>query len=78
MNLNSILIGSEDPQRLSDYYTQLFDKPGWEGGDFKGWQLGSGWLTVGPHDQVNRPALPLPSERFPDRWPSPRLLNKPR
>jgi predicted enzyme related to lactoylglutathione lyase len=52
MNLNSILIGSEDPQRLADYYTQLFDKPGWEGGDFKGWQIGSGWLTVGPHDQV--------------------------
>ena len=27
MNLNSILIGSEDPQRLSEYYTGLFGKP---------------------------------------------------
>ena len=29
MNLNSILIGSEDPQRLADYYTKLFGEPGW-------------------------------------------------
>jgi predicted enzyme related to lactoylglutathione lyase len=52
MNGNSILIGSEDPQRLSDYYTSLFGEPSWEGGDFKAWQVGAGWLSVGPHDQV--------------------------
>lgn len=52
MNLNSILIGSEDPQRLTDYYTTLFGKPGWEGGDFNGWQIGTGYITIGPHDQV--------------------------
>jgi len=27
MNLNSILIGSEDPQRLVDYYTKLLGEP---------------------------------------------------
>jgi predicted enzyme related to lactoylglutathione lyase len=53
MNLNSILIGSEDPQRLTDYYTALFGKPSWEGDGFTGWQIGSGWMSVGPHDQVN-------------------------
>ena len=52
MNLNSILIGSDDPLRLTEYYTKLFGKPGWEGGDFNGWQIGSGWMTVGPHDEV--------------------------
>jgi predicted enzyme related to lactoylglutathione lyase len=52
MNLNSILIGSEDPKRLVDYYTKLFGDPGWEGGDFVGWQIGTGNLTVGPHDGV--------------------------
>jgi predicted enzyme related to lactoylglutathione lyase len=52
MNLNSILIGSEDPRRLTEYYTRLFGKPAWEERDFSGWQLGTGWLTVGPHDQV--------------------------
>lgn len=52
MNLNSILIGSEDPKRLADYYTKLFGDPGWDEGGFTGWQIGSGWLTVGAHDQV--------------------------
>ena len=52
MNLNGILIGSEDPQRLKDYYTGLFGKPGWEEGGYSGWQLGPGFVTIGPHDQV--------------------------
>jgi hypothetical protein len=53
MNLNSILIG--DPRRLTEYHTRLFGEPGWAGGDFRGWQLGAGYLTVGPHDQVHGP-----------------------
>jgi predicted enzyme related to lactoylglutathione lyase len=52
MNMNGILIGSEDPERLAAYYTGLFGEPGWHGGEFHGWQLGTGWMTVGPHDQV--------------------------
>ena len=53
MNLNSILIGSEDPQRLVDYYTRLFGEPTWKEGGYVGWLLGSGAVTVGPHDQVH-------------------------
>jgi hypothetical protein len=52
MNLNGILTGSEDPQGLVAYYTRLFGEPGWAGGDFRGRQLGTGSVTVGPHDQV--------------------------
>jgi predicted enzyme related to lactoylglutathione lyase len=52
MNLNSILIGSEDPKRLADFYTKLFGKPVWDEGGYTGWQLGSGFVTVGPHDEV--------------------------
>lgn len=52
MNLNSILIGSADPQRLVDYYTSLFGPPPWHEGGYSGWQLGTGFITVGPHDQV--------------------------
>jgi len=52
MNLNSVLIGSEDPKALADYYTKLFGTPGWDMGGFVGWQIGTGWITVGPHDQV--------------------------
>jgi len=52
VNFNSILIGSADPARLTAYYTKLFGEPGWNQGGYTGWQLGTGFLTVGPHDQV--------------------------
>jgi predicted enzyme related to lactoylglutathione lyase len=52
MELNSILIGSENPQKLTEYYTKLFGKPGWDDGGYVGWQLGGGAFTVGPHDEV--------------------------
>src|SRR6266508_5897649 len=52
MNLNSVLIGSEDPQRLVDYYTKLFGEPGWSEGGYTGWMLGTGAVTVGKHDHV--------------------------
>ena len=52
MNLNTVLIGSEDAKRLTDYYTKLFGKPGMEDSGYAGWQIGSCWITVGPHDQV--------------------------
>lgn len=52
MNLNSILIGSADPQRLTDFYTRLFGTPVWNEGGYSSWQIGSGLVTVGPHDQV--------------------------
>lgn len=52
MNLNSILIGSQDPGRLAAYYTQLFGAPGWDEGEFRGWRIGTGGIMVGPHDQV--------------------------
>lgn len=53
MNFNSILIGSENPQQLVDYYSKLFGKAAMEDGGYSGWQVGSGWITVGPHDQVH-------------------------
>jgi len=41
MNLNGLLIGTENTQRLRDYYTKLFGKPNWDEGGY-----------FGPHDQV--------------------------
>jgi predicted enzyme related to lactoylglutathione lyase len=52
MNLNSILVGSEDPRPLVEFYTKLFGEPTWDEGGYTGWQIGTGGLTVGPHDQV--------------------------
>ena len=53
MDFNSILIGSEDPKRLVDYYTKVIGEPTFSGeGEFAGWQIGSGYLTIGPHSEV--------------------------
>ncbi len=53
MNFNSILIGSEDPQRLVDYYTKLLGVPVMADGGYAGWLLGSGFVSVGPHSEVH-------------------------
>jgi predicted enzyme related to lactoylglutathione lyase len=55
MDFNSILIGSENPERLVEYYNRLFGEAGWNEGGYVGWQIGRGGITVGPHDQVHGP-----------------------
>jgi predicted enzyme related to lactoylglutathione lyase len=52
MDFNSILIGSEDPARLVDYYTRLFGEPTMSDESYTGWKLGSGFVSVGPHSEV--------------------------
>jgi predicted enzyme related to lactoylglutathione lyase len=52
MDLNSILIGSEDPAPVVAYYTRLFGEPSFSDDGYTGWQLGSGFLTIGPHSEV--------------------------
>jgi predicted enzyme related to lactoylglutathione lyase len=53
MNFNSILIGSEDAERLAAFYTKLLGEPGFSGGGYSGWMLGSGNVTIGPHSEVH-------------------------
>jgi len=52
MNLNGILIGSDNAPRLADYYTKLLGTPSWDDGGYVGWLVGSAGLTVGPHSEV--------------------------
>ena len=52
MEFSGILIGSEDPARLIEYYTRVFGVPGFEEGGYTGWMLGSSYVTIGPHDKV--------------------------
>ena len=53
MNFNSILIGSDDPQRLADYYKKLLGDPVYEEGGYTVWQIGSGTVSIGPHSEVH-------------------------
>ncbi len=56
LNLNSVMLGSEDSTRLADFYTKVLGKPNPDWSDdasgWFGWQAGDGGLVVGPHSEV--------------------------
>ncbi len=54
LNLNSLLVFSDNPSGLVDFYKKVLQKdPDWSGGDFHGFLVGSGYLVIGPHDKVH-------------------------
>lgn len=54
LNLNSILVFSENPSALVDFYKKVLEsEPEWSGGDFHGFKAGVGYLIIGPHDKVH-------------------------
>jgi hypothetical protein len=53
LNFNSVLIGSEEPKTLTDFYAKVLGQPTWDDGDFVGWLAGSGSLMIGPHSEVH-------------------------
>lgn len=53
LNLNSIMIGSEQPKGLVEFYGKVFDKkPDMEEGGFSGWMVGNGFLSIGAHTDI--------------------------
>ena len=52
LDLNTVMIGSDDPKTLSDFYTKVLGKPTWEDSAYVGWQAGSAWLMIGAHSEV--------------------------
>ena len=53
MDFNSILIGSEDPKRLVEYYTKLIGEPVFADEQYTAWSIGTGSVAVGPHSEVH-------------------------
>ena len=53
LNFNNILIGSDQPDVLVEYYTKLFGKPGFQEGGYAGWQFGEGFVSIGAHSEVH-------------------------
>ena len=54
LNFNSILVFSADPGKLADFYQGVFGgDPVMDSGGYKGFQVGSGFITIGPHDKVH-------------------------
>ncbi len=53
LNLNSVMIGSENPKQLAAFYGKILDKrPDMEDNGYIGFLAGSCFISVGPHDKV--------------------------
>jgi predicted enzyme related to lactoylglutathione lyase len=53
LNLNSIMVGTSQPQVLADFYAKVFNRPAdMVEGDWHMWQAGSCSLSVGEHSEV--------------------------
>ncbi len=53
LNFGSILIGSENPQQLVEFYGKVFEKqPDMSDGDFQGFVAGKTFMGIGPHDKI--------------------------
>ena len=53
LNFSSILLSSENPKELAEFYSKVFDKkPDMEDNGYKGFLVGKCFLSIGPHDKV--------------------------
>jgi len=52
LNLSTVMIGTEDPEGLSAFYTKVLGEPAWNGSGYVGWLAGKGFLMIGPHSEV--------------------------
>lgn len=54
LNLNSIMIGTAQPQALVAFYQKVFGRPAdMSDGGYSGWQAGNCFLTIGEHSEVH-------------------------
>lgn len=54
LNFNSLLIFSENPKPLADFYKKVFNtKPVWEMEGYTTFEVGQGYITIGPHSEVH-------------------------
>lgn len=57
LNLSSIMLGSTQPTVMAEFYQKVFDKePDMSDGGFTGWVVGSTFLGVGEHSEVDAKA----------------------
>ena len=52
LDFNSVMIGSSQPKVLAEFYAKVFGRKADMDDGWWGWQIGSTWLSVGPHSEV--------------------------
>jgi len=54
LNFNSILLSTEDPEKLAAFYEKVFEKkPDMDEEKYKGFLVGSCFLGIGFHDKIH-------------------------
>lgn len=54
LSFNSILVSSDNPKQLADFYKKVFQKdPDMDDGGYTGFLVGKGFITIGPHDKIH-------------------------
>jgi predicted enzyme related to lactoylglutathione lyase len=57
LTFNNVMIGSEQPDTLGEFYAGVFDRPAdMKEGGWYGWQFGEAFLSVGEHSEVKSQA----------------------
>ena len=52
MKLQGVMIGSESPKLLGEFYTKIFGEPGWQQDDWYGFNIGGSNIMIGSHSEV--------------------------
>lgn len=53
LNLNSLLVGSENPKKLIAFYAKVFGtKPTWDDGEWAGFEAVNCHFMIGPHSEL--------------------------
>ena len=53
LKLSNVMIGTDNPQRLVDFYTAVLGEPGMKDGGYTGWLLGGCAYSIGEHSAVH-------------------------
>jgi predicted enzyme related to lactoylglutathione lyase len=53
LNLNSLMLGTDNKARLVDYYKEVLGEPMMDEGGYTGWMVGSSFINIGEHSEVH-------------------------
>jgi len=53
MQFSGILVGTDDPTAMTDYYRKVFGTPAYEDGTYSTWTFGSAAISIGAHSEVS-------------------------
>jgi predicted enzyme related to lactoylglutathione lyase len=53
LKMSSVLLGTDNAERLAEFYTKVLGAPMMSDGGYTSWSTGAAGLTIGPHSEVH-------------------------